>query len=90
MGSISNLVIVSTNVRLIQIGIEDDTVVVNVDFGCCFLEAFVNWHLNIMRNCLLAILLLLLGFASAGLLARGFSFCRHENELPATKIMLFS
>ena len=107
------LVVVPTNVCLVQRGIEDYAILINVDFGvsyiigfvrvagvfceeagnpigCAalptslrdkpkltFFKAFVNWHIDIMRDSFLTILFCLFCFAVAGLLLCILAFGRH-------------
>ena len=113
------LVVVPTNVCLVQRGIEDNSSLVNEDFGVSYIigfvrvagvfceeagnpigcavlptslrdnpkltifKAFVNWHVDIMRDSFMTILFCLFCFAVAGLLLCALAFGRHGDPVRA-------
>ena len=73
----ADLVVVSTNVGLIQGGIKNDAIVVNVDFHIGLFETFINAYVNVVRDCFLSVLLGLFDLAIAGLFAGILPLWRH-------------
>ena len=72
----SHLVVVSTDVRLIQGCIVNNAIIVYIDLART-IEAFVKWDVQVVGDSLLAILLWLFRISFRGLLPRGFALRRH-------------
>ena len=70
------LVIISTDVRLIQGGIVNNAIIVYIDLAST-IEAFVKWDIEVVGDSFLAILLWLFCVRFRGLLRRGFTLWRH-------------
>ena len=75
----SYLVVVSTDVCLIQGCIVNNAIIVYIDLAST-IEAFVKWNIKVVRDSLLAILLWLFCIGFGGLLPRGFALWRHSKD----------
>lgn len=75
----SYLVVVSTDVCLIQGCIVNNAIIVYIDLAST-VEAFVKWNIKVVGDSLLAILLWLFCIGFRGLLPRGFALWRHSKD----------